>query len=59
LVVRVKVRLVRPEVSRSFELVLLVNSGAESEVPVVAVRPEHAAGLGLWPCSDYEEVEVA
>ena len=56
MVVRVKVRLVRPEVGRSAELVLLVNSGAESEVPVVAVRPEHAAELGLWPCSDYEEV---
>ena len=42
---------------KSKEVIVLVNSGAESEEPVVAVDPETASTLG-FTIKDFELVEV-
>ena len=39
MVVRVRVRLINESTGRSSEIIVLVNGGAESEVPVIAVTP--------------------
>ena len=57
MVVRVRVRL-RSRSGREKELTVLVNSGAESDVPLIAVRPEQAEELGIWPTEDFDIVEV-
>ena len=43
--------------SRAKTVVALVNSGAESEEPVIVLRPEDAEELGL-PLKDFDIVEV-
>ena len=53
--VRVRVRLRRG--SRSVEVVVLVNSGAESDEPVVVVGPEVAEALG-FSTEDFDLIEV-
>lgn len=53
--VRVRVRVSRGD--RSKAVVVLVNNGAESEEPVIVLRPEDAEELGL-PLSDFDVVEV-
>lgn len=55
--VRVKIRITRENTGKSKELIVLVNSGAESEEPVVAVNPEIASALG-FSVKDFELVEV-
>jgi len=47
MVVRVRVRLVNERANLSDEITVLVNSGAESEDPVIAVTPEVANRIGL------------
>ena len=37
---------------------MLVNSGAESEEPVVVLRPEDAVELGFSLRSDFDVIEV-
>jgi len=55
--VRVKVRVVNERNGASKELVVLVNGGAESEEPVIAVTPRDAEGLGFG-AEDFELIEV-
>jgi len=55
LAVRVRVRVSWG--SRAKTVVALVNSGAESEEPVIVLRPEDAEELGL-PLKDFDIVEV-
>ena len=55
MVVRVKVKIINEKKGRSKELVVLVNSGAESEEPVVVVNSEIAKELGI---EDFDIIEV-
>jgi len=57
LAVRVRLRIVREGSGRSWELIALVNGGAESEEPVVVVDPEVAESLG-FSINDFELIEV-
>jgi len=54
-VVRVRVRVSRG--GRSRTVVVLVNGGAESEEPVIALRPEDAEDLGI-PLNNFDVIEV-
>lgn len=54
--VRVKVRSLRS--GRESEVVVLVNSGAASESPLIAVPPEIARDLGLWPPEEAQLIGV-
>jgi len=58
LVVRVKIKITREHTGKSKEVIVLVNSGAESEESVVAVDPETASTLG-FTIKDFELVELA
>ncbi|MCC6041813.1 MAG: hypothetical protein LM554_01520 [Desulfurococcaceae archaeon] len=53
--VRVKVRVSRG--GREKALTVLVNGGAESEEPVIVVKPEDAKDLGFTP-EDFDIIEV-
>ena len=55
--VRVKVRAINERAGKTEELVVLVNGGAESEEPVLAVDPATAERLGFTD-SDFELIEV-
>jgi len=55
--VRVRVRVVNERSGASKELVVLVNGGAESEEPVIAVMPRDADDLG-FKNGDFELIEV-
>jgi len=57
LAVRVRVRISFERTGKSAVLVVLVNGGAESDEPVVAVEPEVAEELG-FTLEDFELVEV-
>lgn len=57
MVVRVRVRIARESSSKSVEVAVLVNSGAESEEPVVVVYPEVAEALG-FSISEFDLIEV-
>ncbi len=60
MVVRVRVRLINESTGRSSEIIVLVNGGAESEVPVIAVTPSIARDIGLdLDDMDLIEVELA
>jgi len=56
-VVRVRVRLINESTGRSSEIIVLVNGGAESEVPVIAVTPSIARDIGL-SIDDMDLIEV-
>jgi len=56
--VRVRVRLESPATRRSTIIRVLVNSGAESERPLVAVTPDVAEELGLWPPREAQLAEA-
>jgi predicted aspartyl protease len=56
MVVRVKLRVSRG--NRAKIVTVLVNSGAESEEPVVVLRPEDAVELGFSLRSDFDIIEV-
>ncbi len=43
---------------RSVDVKVLVNSGAESERPLIAITPEIAETIGLWPTEGAQLVEV-
>jgi len=58
LAVRVRVRLRRKHGGSSKEFVVLVNSGAESEEPVIVVYPDIVEDLGLSLSRDFDLVEV-
>ena len=58
MVVRVRLRIRSLDTGRSTELRVLVNSGAESERPLVAVTPNVAEKLGLWPPREAQLAEV-
>ena len=58
MVVRVKIKITREHTGKSKEVIVLVNSGAESEESVVAVDPETASTLG-FTIKDFELVELA
>jgi hypothetical protein len=58
LVVRVRVRVRSRASSRSAELVVLANGGAESAKPCIVVDESTAEKLGLWPPSKWEVVQV-
>lgn len=55
--VRVKVRVVSERAGKAENLVVLVNSGAESEEPIIVVGPETAEELG-FSIDDFELIEV-
>ncbi|MEM1568947.1 MAG: hypothetical protein QXI84_10740 [Thermofilaceae archaeon] len=55
--VRVRVRVLNERTGKAEELVVLVNGGAESEEPVLAVDPETAERLG-FSNNDFELIEV-
>ncbi len=55
--VRVKLRISRRDKNISETLIVLVNGGAESEEPVIAVTPDTALKLG-FSLNDFELVEV-
>jgi len=55
--VRVRVRVVNERSGASKEFVVLVNGGAESEEPVIAVTPHDAEDLG-FRAGDFELIEV-
>jgi len=55
--VRVKVRITREKTGKNHTLVVLVNSGAESEEPVIAVTRDVAYKLGFTQ-NDFDIVEV-
>ena len=57
MVVRVKVRIIRENFNKSREVVVLVNSGAESEEPVVVVYPDVVDVLG-FSIDDFDLIEV-
>ncbi len=57
MVVRVRVRLINESTGRSSEIIVLVNGGAESEVPVIAVTPSIARDIGL-SIDDMDLIEV-
>jgi len=57
LAVRVRVRVINERSGAAKELVVLVNGGAESDEPVIAVTPADARGLGL-DVESFELVEV-
>lgn len=58
MVVRVKVGVAWRSKAKTF--IVLVNGGAESDEPVIVLRPEDAEELGLLPNSfDIIEVELA
>ena len=60
MVVRVRVRLINESTGRSSEIIVLVNGGAESEVPVIAVTPSIARDIGRnIDDMDLIEVELA
>jgi len=56
-VVRVRVRLINESTGCSSEIIVLVNGGAESEVPVIAVTPSIARDIGL-SIDDMDLIEV-
>jgi hypothetical protein len=56
--VRVKVRVRSRIGSRSLDLVVLANGGAESIRPCIVVDEEIAKRLGLWPAKDYKVYQV-
>lgn len=57
---RVRVRIVNEESNASKELIVLVNGGAESYEPVVAITPSDARDIGLeMDDSELIEVELA
>ena len=58
MVVRVRLRIRSLDTGRSTELRVLVNSGAESERPLVAVTPNVAEKLGLWSPREVHLAEV-
>lgn len=58
MVVRVKVKIKSLSTGKSKDEVVLVNSGAESEEPVVVVDEAVAKELGVWPPENAEVVEV-
>lgn len=58
MVVRVRVRVRSRASSRSTELVVLANGGAESAKPCIVVDESTAEKLGLWPPSKWEVVQV-
>lgn len=57
MVVRVKVRIMRESSNKSKEVVVLVNSGAESEEPVIVVDTKTAKFLG-FSIDDFDLIEV-
>ena len=57
MVVRVRVRLINESTGCSSEIIVLVNGGAESEVPVIAVTPSIARDIGL-SIDDMDLIEV-
>ncbi len=56
--VRVRLKLESLTARRSTVIRVLVNSGAESERPLVAVTPEVAEALGLWPPKEAQLAEA-
>jgi predicted aspartyl protease len=56
MVVRVKLRVSRGD--RAKVVTVLVSSGAESEEPVVVLKPEDAVELGFSLRSDFDIIEV-
>jgi hypothetical protein len=60
MVVRVRVRLINEGTGHNVEVIMLVNGGAESEIPVVVVTPDIATDLGLDLSNmDLIDVELA
>jgi len=60
MVVRVRVRLINEGTEHNVEVIMLVNGGAESEIPVVVVTPDIATDLGLDLSNmDLIDVELA
>lgn len=58
--VRVRVRLINESIGRGSEIIVLINGGAESEVPVIAMTPSIARDIGLnIDEMDLIEVELA
>ena len=58
LVVRVKLRVKSRLTSRSLELAVLANGGAESARPCIVVDESIARELGLWPGTACRVLEV-
>jgi hypothetical protein len=58
LAVRVKIRVKSRSSSKSLEIPVLVNGGAESTKPCIVVDEDVARELGLWPISHGRVLEV-
>ena len=58
MVVRVRVKIRSKDTGRTVVVRVLVNSGAESERPLVAVTLDVAERLGLWPPVEAQLAEV-
>ncbi|MCC6055016.1 MAG: hypothetical protein LM589_06875 [Thermosphaera sp.] len=56
--VRVKIRVKSRSISKSLEITVLVNGGAESTKPCIVLDEDVARELGLWPISHGRVLEV-
>ena len=56
--VRVKIRVKSRSSSKSLEITVLVNGGAESTKPCIVLDEDVARELGLWPISHGRVLEV-
>jgi len=50
--VRVKIR-VHASKAKHVDVVAVANAGAETDVPILAIPPEIAQELSLWPSTSY------
>ncbi|RLG85488.1 MAG: hypothetical protein DRO15_07440 [Thermoprotei archaeon] len=55
MVVRVKIKVI-VENNLSIECAVLVNASAETEIPIIALSPQEASKINLWPLENREVV---